>query len=83
MHAASIDFTTITKNLIECMTMSDRGSSHGSIFTVPNRTGTYYAAKRIHLEPKRVCRATSLTIKPDGDNAIDNIVEGVGKLRAK
>ena len=29
MHEVNIDFTTVAKNLIECMTMIDRDSSHG------------------------------------------------------
>ena len=32
MHGVNIEFTTVTKNLIECMTMVDRDSSHGFSF---------------------------------------------------
>ena len=79
MHEVDIDFTTVTKNLIECMTMIDRDSSHGFSFTVPNRTSTQYAAKRLHLELKRIGRMDRLKVKSDGDKAINNIVESVGK----
>ena len=75
MHEADIDFTTITRNLIECMTMIDRGSSHGFSFTVPNRTTTQHADKRLHLELKRIGRMTRLKLKSDGAKAINNIVE--------
>ena len=62
------------------MTMVDRQSSHGFSFTVPNRTSTQYAAKRLHLELKRIGRMARLRLKSDGDNAINNIVEDVATL---
>ena len=49
IHEVDIDFTTVTKNLIECMTMIDRDPSHGISFTVPNRTSTQYAAKKDYI----------------------------------
>ena len=82
MHEVNIDFTTITKTLIECMTMTDRDSSHGVSFPVPNPTSTQYAAKRLHHEIKRIGRMTRLKLKSDGDHAIKNIVKDVGKLRS-
>ena len=60
MQEASTDFTTHTKNLFECMAVNDRGSSHGFSFTVPNRTGTQYAAKMSHLELNGIGRMTPL-----------------------
>ena len=82
LHEVDIDFTTITKNLIECMTMIDRETSHGFSFAVPNRTNTQYTAKKLHLELRRIGRIDRLRLKSDGDKGIRKIVESVGKLRA-
>ena len=69
MHQVAVDWTTVTRNLIECMTLIDRDSSHGFSFTVPNRTSTQYAAKRLHLELKRIGRMDRLKIMSDGDKS--------------
>ena len=81
IHEVAMDWTTVTKNLIECMTMIDRDSSHGFSFTVPNRTNTRYAAKRLHLELKKIGRMDRIRMKSDGDQALKSIVENVGVMR--
>ena len=83
MHQVAVDWTTVTRNLIECMTMIDRDSSHGFSFTVSNRTSTQHAAEKLHLELKRIGRMDRLKIKSDGGKAIANIVENVGMLRGE
>ena len=70
IHEVAMDWTTVTKNLIECMTMIDRDSSHGFSFTVPNRTNTRYAAKRLHLELKKIGRMDRIRMKSYGDQAL-------------
>ena len=81
MQEATIDFTTVTKSLIECMTMNDRDSSHGFSFPVPNRIGTQYAAKIPNLDLKRVGSANPLKLETDCGKAINNVVENAGKPR--